>query len=86
MALRVEVVKALPRRETVVTVEVPAGATVQDALKAAGLESHNAVGIFGERVGPDTRVADGDRIEVYRPLAADPKEARRRRARRLARR
>ena len=41
----------------------------------------NAVGIFGRRVPPATRLADGDRVEIYRPLALDPKEQRRRRAR-----
>lgn len=39
------------------------------------------VGIFGKRVTPETIVADGDRIEIYRPLVFDPKESRRRRAR-----
>lgn len=39
------------------------------------------VGIFGKRVTPQTMVADGDRIEIYRPLVFDPKESRRRRAR-----
>lgn len=82
MALRVEVVCALPRKEEIRVVMLPEGATVGDALAAAGLEREKSVGIFGERVTPETRVADGDRVEVYRPLRLDPKEARRRRGRR----
>jgi len=54
---------------------------VRDALAASGLQG-NQVGIFGKRVAMDTRLADGDRVEIYRPLKLDPKEARRRRARR----
>ena len=81
MALRVEVVDARPNRALVVEVRLPAGATVRDALAASGFKG-NQVGIFGKRVTMDTRLADGDRVEIYRPLKLDPKEARRRRARR----
>lgn len=59
--------------------DLPEGATVGDALARAGLRA-GSVGIYGERVTPETRLADGDRVEVYRPLRLDPKEARRRRA------
>jgi len=85
VALRVEIVAAAPRRASVVAVELPEGATVRDALAAAGLVHRGSIGIFGERASPESRLSDGDRIELYRPLALDPKEARRRRAR-LARR
>lgn len=82
MALRVAVVAAFPGKESVVALELPEGATVQDALKKSGVAfDPRNVGIFGERVSPDARLADGDRVEVYRPLEIDPKEARRRRAR-----
>ena len=81
MALRVEVVVALPRQESILKIELPEGATVRDALAKAGLGAQS-VGIFGERVTLERRVADGDRVEVYRPLEVEPKEARRRRARR----
>ena len=81
MALRVEVVHARPERADVVELRLPDGATVRDALAAAGM-SGNQVGIFGKRVALDARLADGDRVEIYRPLKLDPKEARRRRARR----
>lgn len=81
MALRVEVVRAWPERAEVRPLRLPDGATVRDALAACAVEA-SRVGIFGRRVALDARLADGDRIEIYRPLAADPKEARRRRARR----
>lgn len=81
MALRVEVVQARPERAEVLEIRLPEGATVRDALIASGLTG-NHVGIFGKRVTMQTRLADGDRVEIYRPLAMDPKEARRRRARR----
>ena len=72
-----------------VSVDLPAGATVRDALLASGmLERHpelnlarQQLGIFGRRVPLDAPLSPGDRIEIYRPLAMDPKEARRRRAR-----
>ena len=80
-AIRVEVVHATRGALDAVTVELPVGATVGDALAAAGMKGGAALGIFGRRVPPTTRLADGDRVEIYRPLALDPKEQRRRRAR-----
>lgn len=82
MALRVQVVHALPREETIALLELPEGATVREALQAAGFPEESPAGIYGERVAPGTRLSDGDRVEVYRPLRMDPKEARRRRAKR----
>lgn len=79
-SIRVEVVRALPGRAEVVSVELPAGARVRDALKASGLKA-DAVGIYGRRVEKDARLAEGDRVEIYRPLVLDPKEKRRQRAR-----
>ena len=75
---------ALPRREASTRVTVPVGATVRDVLEKSGLLPlvEGKVGIFGKTVQVDARVAHGDRIEIYRPLAVDPKEARRQRARR----
>lgn len=81
MALRIEVVCALPEGAEIVEVRLPEGATVREALAASGLKG-DQVGIFGKRVTLDARVADGDRVEIYRPLKLDPKEARRNRARR----
>ena len=81
MALKVEVVYALPGEARILTVSVPDGATVRDALSKAGVDfKPGHVGVFGETVTADRRLADGDRVEIYRPLELDPKEARRRRA------
>ena len=88
-ALRVEVVYALPGEQTVVAVELGPGATVSQAIIASGvLERHPEIdlaaadlGVWGERVGRDYCVSDGDRIEIYRPLIADPKTMRRQRVR-----
>ena len=70
------------------SLSLPAGATLRDAVAASGvLERHrelsletHAFGIFGRRAGLETRLAPGDRVEIYRALAVDPKEARRQRA------
>ena len=78
--LRIEVVRALPQRQDLVVLELAAGATVRTALAAAGLTAVHAVGIYGRRATLDTRLADGDRVEIYRPLQAEPRAARRRRA------
>jgi hypothetical protein len=80
--LRVEVVLALPRRHLAAALRLVEGATVADALRAAGLPLEGVAGfaIFGERATPATPLRDGDRVELLRPLLADPKEARRRRA------
>ncbi|HKU47127.1 MAG TPA: RnfH family protein [Burkholderiales bacterium] len=78
--MKVEVVRARPQGAETVSLELPAGATVRDAVTASGLPHADLFGIFGRRVGPAHRLADGDRVEIYRPLAIDPKEARRRRA------
>ena len=83
--IRVEVVYATPGAVDAVTVDLPAGATVRDALQAAGMKKGAAVGIYGRPVAADTRLAHGDRVEIYRALALDPKERRRSRARRQRR-
>lgn len=79
--LRVEVIEAWPARNERVQLELEEGATVAMAVAAAGRRAARMVGIHGRRVALDARLADGDRVEIYRPLNADPKEARRRRAR-----
>jgi putative ubiquitin-RnfH superfamily antitoxin RatB of RatAB toxin-antitoxin module len=82
MALTVEVVYA----PDISTVRLAAGASLHDAIVASGvLKRHPEAeglktGIFGELAGPETVLKEGDRVEIYRPLAVDPKEARRRRA------
>jgi putative ubiquitin-RnfH superfamily antitoxin RatB of RatAB toxin-antitoxin module len=85
--LKAEVVYALPEGAQSVSLSLPQGATLRDALVASGFEVNlekQAFGIFGKRAALDRPLADGDRVEIYRPLAMDPKEARRRRARRKA--
>jgi len=77
--LRIEVVCARPERHETVVLELEQGATVRAALQAAGMPPDQPVGIFGRRVDLDARLADGDRVELYRPLRVEPKEARRRR-------
>lgn len=87
--MRVEVVQARALEFEAVTVELPPGATVRKAVTASGLldgdSAHRKYGIFGKVVEPETLIAEGDRIEIYRPLSVDPKEARRRRAKKRRR-
>lgn len=78
--LRIEVVRARPEHQETVALELEQGATVRMALLAAGMPADQPVGIWGKRVALEAQVADGDRVEIYRPLRVDPKEARRRRA------
>lgn len=90
--LRVEVVFGLPETQVLKRVDLPAESTVADAIEASGiceairaLDGHyvvaaDRVGIFGRKVHLEDRLHDGDRVELYRPLVADPKEARRARA------
>ncbi len=90
--VRVQVCHALPSDAFLETLLLPAGATLAQAIAASGLAARfpaldlaqAKVGIFGKLKTPDTVLRDGDRIEVYRPLLADPKESRRRRARHKA--
>jgi uncharacterized protein len=86
--INIEVVYALPAEQILLRKSVPAGTTVADAIQASGvLVKHpeidlatNKLGIFGKLTRADAVVRDKDRIEIYRPLIADPKEVRRRRA------
>lgn len=80
--MRVLVVYAEPDRADVRAVDLADGACVRDALDATGrleqFESHGwRAGVFGRRVALDAALADGDRVEILRPLQVDPKEARR---------
>lgn len=86
--IRVEVVYALPERQYLRTVSLAAGGTVEDAINASGLLelrsdidlTKNKVGVYSRPVKLGDKVNDGDRVEIYRPLIADPKELRRQRA------
>lgn len=88
--VRVEVAYALPQRQWLVALDLPAGATAADACEASGLATHvdgePDLGIHGRACAPQTPLRDGDRVELYRPLGFDPKESRRRRAAHAARR
>ncbi|SDK55133.1 RnfH family protein [Billgrantia gudaonensis] len=87
--LTVEVAFALPEKQRIVSLRVPAGTTASQAVRQAGLEAlfpevapatfaEPDLGIFGQRLRDpdDHRLRDGDRVEVYRPLTIDPKVAR----------
>jgi putative ubiquitin-RnfH superfamily antitoxin RatB of RatAB toxin-antitoxin module len=77
---------AAPHQVDLTLLQLPAGATVADALRASGvLQRHGLelqgldVGVWGRACAPDRVLRDRDRVEVYRPLRVDPKEARRQR-------
>lgn len=81
--MKIELVRAWPRRFEALTVELADGATVADALAAAGWGADAEISgyaVFGVKAVADTALRDGDRLELLRPLQLDPKEARRRRA------
>ena len=88
-AINVTVVYALPESATEIELTLPAGATVAEALDRSGLAARHPevdlarcpVGVFGRRVDRSVTLSDGDRVEIYRSLIAEPKDARRRRAR-----
>ena len=79
---------ASTRKQVVVSFDIPAGSTVEHAIRVSGIPdrfshidlSADAVGIFGQRASLKDTVSNGDRVEIYRPLVVDPKQARRRRA------
>jgi putative ubiquitin-RnfH superfamily antitoxin RatB of RatAB toxin-antitoxin module len=85
----VEVVFAAPQHAVAKTFRMALPATVGEVLRAAAASAefaqidveHCAIGVFGRVVAPGQPLSDGDRVELYRPLAADPKAARRARAR-----
>jgi putative ubiquitin-RnfH superfamily antitoxin RatB of RatAB toxin-antitoxin module len=84
----VEVVFALPGRQRVVQLPLRDGMTALEAVQAAGLErefpevlGHDLVlGIYGKRVAATQVLRSGDRVEIYRPLKFDPRDARRKAA------
>jgi putative ubiquitin-RnfH superfamily antitoxin RatB of RatAB toxin-antitoxin module len=80
--MKVELFRAWPRRFERIELEVVEAATVRDAVLAAGWDDDPdvvAYAIFGQRVDSGVVLHDGDRVELLRPLLADPKEARRQR-------
>ncbi len=86
--IMIEVAYAAHERQKLVTVKLPAGSTVEEAIQRSGILGEfpeidlaiNKVGIFSKACKLDTALRDKDRVEIYRPLIADPKEVRRQRA------
>ena len=86
--IRVEVAYATPERQLILEVEARSGVTVDEAIRVSGIldafpeidPEDTKVGVFGKAATGATVLMDGDRVEIYRPLIADPKEARRKRA------
>ncbi|MFY9316153.1 MAG: RnfH family protein [Burkholderiales bacterium] len=80
--LRVEIVYARPDRQDREVLQVPAGTSAEEAVRQSGFDAGGlCLGIGGKIVRAAHVLRDGDRVELLRPLAADPKEARRQRAR-----
>ena len=86
--LTIEVVYALPTKQQLISLKLPPGSTVRQAIDASGLLlkhpeidlSKNRIGVFAKLTKPDALLRDHDRVEIYRPLIADPKEVRKQRA------
>ncbi len=86
--IMVEVAYARPDQQQIIELQVLPGCTIQDAIEQSGILQqypeirldHNKVGIFGKLNSLQTSLHAGDRVEIYRPLLADPKAARKKRA------
>lgn len=87
--INVEVIYAFPHRNELVKLVLPEGVSVHDAIEASGLlakhpdielDRRNKVGVFGKLTRLDAALHDRDRVEIYRPLIADPKAVRKKRA------
>lgn len=86
--IRVEVAFALPTQQSIIEIMLKEGSTIEDAIEASNIaQLYPDSGIENAKVGIWSRTAkrkdvlkDGDRVEIYRPLIADPKEVRKRRA------
>lgn len=84
-ALKIEVVFALPERQELISLTLDAGTTVETAISVSGIGdrfpeedlSTYQVGIWGRIVNRDHPLENGDRLELYRPLSMDPRDARR---------
>lgn len=88
----IEVAHARPEKQVLLSLHVNPGTTLIEAIEQSGIREEfpdvridaSSVGIFSRKVGLDYLLKAGDRIEIYRPLIADPKEGRRERARKAA--
>ena len=84
----IEVAYALPEHQQIIALHVPAGTTVKEAVERSGILEQfpeitlekSKLGIFGKLSKADTALRAKDRVEIYRPLIADPKEVRKQRA------
>jgi len=84
----IEVAYATPQKQLILECEVESDTAVRDAVRQSGIDQHFPqidlenceLGVFGKAVTDDYELIDGDRIEIYRPLIADPREIRRQRA------
>lgn len=87
-SIQIEVVYPLPKKQEIFALKLPAGATVRQAIEASGVLlkypeidlAKNKFGIFAKLAKPDAPLRNRDRVEIYRPLIADPKEVRKLRA------
>ncbi|WP_301102779.1 RnfH family protein [Propionivibrio sp.] len=87
-SISIEVVYPLPQKQEIFVVKLPEGATVRQAIEASGVLqkypeidlTKNKLGVFAKLAKPDVQLRDKDRVEIYRPLIADPKEVRKQRA------
>ena len=86
--ISVEVVYPLPQKQEIFSVNLPPGATVREAIESSGVLARypeidlakSKLGVFAKLAKPDSVLRDRDRVEIYRPLIADPKEVRKQRA------
>jgi putative ubiquitin-RnfH superfamily antitoxin RatB of RatAB toxin-antitoxin module len=86
--INVEVVYALAGEQTLLKLQVPRGSTLSEAVRISSIQdkypeidlAKNKVGVFSKLAKPDTVLREKDRVEIYRPLIADPKEVRKKRA------
>jgi putative ubiquitin-RnfH superfamily antitoxin RatB of RatAB toxin-antitoxin module len=87
-SIQLEITYAKPDRQEIISLKLPEGSTIQQAIEASGLLQRHPeidlakakVGIYGKLSRMDTVVRERDRVEIYRPLIADPKEVRKQRA------
>lgn len=86
--ITVEVAYALPNQQLIIPIQVEAGSTAEAAIQASGILQKfpeidlntQQIGIFGKLTRLDAPLRHLDRVEIYRPLIADPKEVRKQRA------
>ena len=86
--IRIEVAYATPQKQLIIEHEIDPGTLPREAIRDSGIDQHFteidldncSIGVFSKIIAPNYQLQEGDRIEIYRPLIADPKEIRRQRA------